>query len=70
MDKSDNSFEQTLSQLETMVDKLEQGQLPLQESIDLFREGVQAARQCHNYLSEAQLVVEQLNLDQDENIKK
>lgn len=70
MDKSDNSFEHTLNQLETMVDKLEQGQLPLQESIDLFREGVQAARQCHSYLSEAQLVVEQLNLDQDENTEK
>ena len=67
MDKTDNNFEQTLTQLETMVERLEQGQLPLQQSIDLFRDGVQAARQCHDYLSEAQLIVEQLNIEHSTN---
>lgn len=54
------SFEQSLQHLEKLVERLEQGQLPLQESIDLFREGVQTARQCHTFLSDAQQVVEQL----------
>ena len=65
MSKEKDSFEQTLKQLETLVEQLEQGQLPLQQSIDLFREGVQAARNCHTYLNEAQLTVEQLNIEQN-----
>lgn len=63
-DQPKPDFEQSLKQLETLVERLEQGQLPLQESITLFREGVDAAKQCHAYLNEAQQVVEQLNTQQ------
>ncbi len=63
MNATTANFEQSLKQLETLVERLEQGQLPLQESIELFREGVVAAQQCQTYLSEAQQVVEQLNTE-------
>ncbi len=66
MSESSTNFEQSLKQLETLVEQLEQGQLPLQESIKLFREGVDAARQCHSYLSDAQQVIDQLNAEQQE----
>lgn len=59
-DQSEINFEQSLKQLESLVERLEQGQLPLQESINLFQQGINAAKQCHTYLSEAQQVVEQL----------
>jgi len=53
MNETSTHFEQSLIQLETLVERLEQGQLPLQESIKLFREG-------QAYLNEAQQVVDQL----------
>ncbi len=60
-DQSEINFEQSLKQLESLVERLEQGQLPLQESINLFQQGIHAAKQCHTYLNEAQQVVEQLS---------
>ncbi len=67
MNKPNTNFEQSLKHMESLVERLEQGQLPLQESIKLFREGVETAKQCHSYLNEAQQVVDELNAEQSTN---
>jgi exodeoxyribonuclease VII small subunit len=40
------SFEESLKKLETIVEKLEQGDLPLEESLKLFEEGVGLSAIC------------------------
>lgn len=47
-------FEDALSRLEGIVRNLEDGDLPLEESLKLFEEGVQLTRLCASRLDEAQ----------------
>jgi exodeoxyribonuclease VII small subunit len=51
-------FERSLSELETIVEKLEQGDLTLDESLKQFERGVQLARTCQSALKEAEQKVE------------
>ncbi|TGC08499.1 exodeoxyribonuclease VII small subunit [Methanolobus halotolerans] len=56
----DMSFEESLEQLESLVDKLERGQLLLDESIDVFEKGMRLARICNQKLSKAERKIEVL----------
>jgi exodeoxyribonuclease VII small subunit len=47
-------FENSLQELESLVARLERGDLPLAESLALFEQGVALTRSCHTALSEAQ----------------
>jgi exodeoxyribonuclease VII small subunit len=47
-------FEEALARLETIVKSLEDGDLPLEESLRLFEEGVALTRLCASKLEEAQ----------------
>lgn len=51
------SFEQALQALETIVQQLEKGEIELEQSIALFQEGIGLAQQCHQKLAavEAQM---------------
>jgi exodeoxyribonuclease VII small subunit len=51
-------FERSLTELETIVEKLEQGDLTLDESLKQFERGVQLARTCQSALKEAEQKVE------------
>jgi exodeoxyribonuclease VII small subunit len=51
-------FEQALQELETLIGRLERGDLPLAESLTLFEQGVALTRTCHAALTEAQQRVE------------
>lgn len=53
-------FEQALERLESIVAKLETGQLSLDESLALFQEGIGLARVCTFKLEEAEAKIEQL----------
>lgn len=67
-EKESNSpdFESALSELEGLVRKLETGDLPLNESLDEFKRGIELTRHCQQVLDKAQLSVEQLmNLDDE-----
>lgn len=48
------SFEQKLASLEAVVEKLERGDLPLEESVRLFEEGVKLSDACKKELEEAE----------------
>jgi exodeoxyribonuclease VII small subunit len=58
------SFEAALSQLEQIVQKLEKGELPLEESLRLYEEGIRLSRLCHGKLEEAEGRIEVLLKDQ------
>lgn len=51
-------FERSLSELEAIVEKLEHGDLTLDESLQQFERGVQLARSCQGALKQAEQKVE------------
>ena len=51
---SDLSFEETLARLEAVVLQLETGDLPLEQALAAFEEGVRLARVCSTRLDEAE----------------
>ena len=53
-------FEQSLLELESLVAKLEQGDVPLEDALKTFERGVALTRQCQTALRTAQQKVEVL----------
>ena len=53
-------FEATLAQLEALVARLESGELPLDEALRTFEQGVRLTRECQSALGTAQQKVQQL----------
>ena len=56
----DLNFEGALQQLESAVDRLEEGSLPLSEALDLFEAGLKASNVCRTHLEQARQRVEVL----------
>jgi len=59
------SFEAALAELEGIVRSLEQGQAPLDESIELYQRGDRLKRHCEARLKAAQARIEKIALDSD-----
>ena len=57
------NFESSLTALERIVRDMEQGDLPLEKSLELFEQGVRLSRECQERLSEAERRVEVLLRD-------
>jgi exodeoxyribonuclease VII small subunit len=53
MTKNKN-FEQTLARLEEIVKKMESGNISLDESIEIYQEGITLSKQCSTMLEEAE----------------
>ena len=56
-------FEDALEELETLVTRMESGELSLDESLKAFERGVTLARQCQTQLSHAEQKIQQLTAD-------
>jgi exodeoxyribonuclease VII small subunit len=59
------SFETSLNELEKIVRQLEDGDLPLEESLKLFEAGVKLARECRQRLDNAERKIEVLLKEAD-----
>jgi exodeoxyribonuclease VII small subunit len=59
----EKSFEASLGELETIVKQLEDGDLPLEESLKLFETGVKLSRECRERLTNAERRIEMLLKD-------
>src|SRR4029079_18101021 len=57
-DTSIKDFEGAIAELEAIVKKLEEGELPLEQSLALYERGVQLSRFCHARLEEAERRIE------------
>jgi len=57
------SFEAALKQLEEIVQRLERGELSLEESLTCYEEGIRLSRLCHMKLEEAERKIEVLVKD-------
>jgi exodeoxyribonuclease VII small subunit len=62
------TFEESLNDLERIVKHLEDGDLPLEESLKLFEEGVKLSRECREGLINAERRIEVLMRDSDGSI--
>ena len=60
-DPSIKDFEAAIAELETIVKKLEEGDLALEQSLALYERGVQLSRFCHAQLEQAERRIEILN---------
>jgi exodeoxyribonuclease VII small subunit len=56
----DINFEQSLAELELLVEKMEQGELPLEQALQQFERGIELARGCQSALRQAEQKVELL----------
>jgi exodeoxyribonuclease VII small subunit len=63
------SFEESLKKLETIVDKLEKGDMSLEDSLKLFEEGVGLSAACKKELEAAEGKVETLIKQRDGSFK-
>ena len=64
-DISNFSFEQAMSELEGVVAKLENGQVPLEDSIKLYEMGNDLKKHCEQKLKEAEEKVAQITISSD-----
>ncbi|HET7216567.1 MAG TPA: exodeoxyribonuclease VII small subunit [Vicinamibacterales bacterium] len=61
MDPTIKDFESALAELDAIVKALEEGELPLEKSLELYERGVQLSRFCHAKLEGAERRIEILN---------
>lgn len=59
----EKSFESSLAELEEIVGQLENGDLPLERSLELFEQGIKLSRECRERLSNAERRIEILMKD-------
>jgi exodeoxyribonuclease VII small subunit len=59
-DKTAPDFEAALDELEKLVARMEEGDLPLEETLKQFERGIELTRQCQKALSDAEQKVEVL----------
>ena len=64
MNEKKRSFEASLQELEKIVRRLEDGDLPLEESLKLFEDGVRLSRECQERLNQAERRIEILLQDE------
>jgi exodeoxyribonuclease VII small subunit len=60
-DTSIKDFEAAIAELESIVKKLEEGDLPLEKSLELYERGVTLSRYCHGRLEAAERRIDILN---------
>ena len=65
----EKSFETSLAELEEIVGRLESGDLPLEESLELFEKGIKLSRECRTRLANAERRIEILMKDSNGNFK-
>ncbi|MCE5278666.1 MAG: exodeoxyribonuclease VII small subunit [Planctomycetaceae bacterium] len=59
------SFEQALAQLEGIVEKIESGQVPLEQAIEMYAQGTRLVQQCRVILDAAEKKIQLLSKNAD-----
>lgn len=65
-DKERLNFEKALARLEAIVEKLDEESLSLEESLELYEEGIKLSKECSETLEEAQLRIQKVNEEHTE----
>lgn len=62
------TFEESMGQLENIVKRLEQGDVPLEEALDLFKEGVVISKVCQDTLTKAEKTLTKMMNENNEEV--
>jgi len=65
MNQNNATFEQNMQRLEQIVRAMERGDVPLEQSLELFREGTGLVEACSKLLDEAELQVKKFSAAPD-----
>lgn len=65
MSKKNPTFEENMQRIEQIVHTIEQGDIPLNESLKLFQEGTALVRKCQELLDNAELQVKEISKAND-----
>lgn len=56
-------FEEQINKLEQIVETLDEGELPLDELLEQYKEGMRIAKSCREFLDSAQQIITEINKD-------
>ena len=68
--KGNPSLEENLQRLEEIAEILDRGDVPLEEQLTLFSEGMELAKTCRTYLESADLKIRELGNEGNERISE
>ncbi|QSS98908.1 exodeoxyribonuclease VII small subunit [Pontibacillus sp. ALD_SL1] len=64
--QEDMSFEEAMKQLEQIVEKLEEGDVPLEKAITYYQDGMKLSKVCNDKLNNVEKQMQQIMNDQGE----
>ena len=68
--EKDNNFETNLKKLEMIVDKLESGDIGLEESVKLYEEGMKIKKICDKKLNDIEMQIKKIKIEDNKVIKE
>ena len=68
--EKDNNFEANLKKLEVIVDKLESGDIGLEESVKLYEEGMRIKKICDKKLKDIEMQIKKIRIEDNKVIKE
>ena len=66
--KEEVTFEESMSALENIVKQLEQGDVPLEEALVKFQEGIQLSKVCQETLTNAEATLTKIMTDNNQEV--
>tara|TARA_Y100001949_G_C15906248_1_gene294831 strand:+ start:575 stop:820 length:246 start_codon:yes stop_codon:yes gene_type:complete len=66
--KKSLNFESTLSEIEKIIDSLEEGNLSLEDSIEAYEKGISLTKACQKMLADAELKIKKLSSKEGEEV--
>ncbi len=66
----ENSFEKNLQKLELIVEKLESGEIGLEESVKLYEEGMKIKKICDNKLKDIEMQIKKIMIEDNKVTKE
>ena len=68
--EKDNNFEVNLKKLEVIVDKLESGDIGLEESVKLYEEGMKIKNICDKKLKDIEMQIKKIKIEDNKVVKE
>ena len=68
--EKDNNFEANLKKLEVIVDKLESGDIGLEESVKLYEEGMKIKKICDKKLKDIEMQIKKIKIEDNKVVKE
>ena len=68
--EKNNNFEVNLKKLEGIVDKLESGNIGLEESVKLYEEGMKIKKICDNKLKDIEMQIKKIKIEDNKVVKE